>query len=456
MPGPFGVTESGFNPMATSDIQLAIQTDLQAALGKGIDLSSYSPEGQIMGVMSDNLSSLWQIAQAVYLSAYPNTAQGVSLDNIASINDISRLGATPSTVSETINGTNGTVVLGTDTSTSPFQVSVEGSNGTIVFQATTTVTIASGSAIVPMQATQTGPLAAPAGSLTVIVTPTAGITSVTNASDAFLGTNIETDAALRARRITELQRSGVGTLEGIRDTVQQVLGVTQVGVLENDLDTTDVTYGLPPHSIEVFAVGGDPQAIANAIFASKGAGINTYGDNTENVLDSEGFFHIIYFSRPTQIAVYIVVDVVPDTDSADGAPFPSGGAAQIIAGLVAYGETLQLGQNIIQPQLITVTMQSVSGIGTLRVLVSLNPIPPQWAQNTVYALNAEVYNGTYLYTATTGGTSANSGTGPSGNGSAISDNTVVWEFISDLSANITALATQIAIIESANILVNVT
>ncbi|AAT37770.1 pectin lyase activity [Burkholderia phage BcepB1A] len=51
-----------------------------------------------------------------------------------------------------------------------------------------------------------------------------------------------------------------------------------------------------------------------------------------------------------------------------------------------------------------------------------------WATSTVYALNAVVISNRAVYKATTGGTSASSGSGPSGTGASISDGTVVWAY----------------------------
>lgn len=53
---------------------------------------------------------------------------------------------------------------------------------------------------------------------------------------------------------------------------------------------------------------------------------------------------------------------------------------------------------------------------------------PSWAQNTVFATNAVIDNGGKTYKATTGGTSSNSGTGPSGTGGSIADGTVTWAY----------------------------
>ncbi|MEQ1741766.1 MAG: hypothetical protein ABL869_04605 [Candidatus Nitrotoga sp.] len=55
-----------------------------------------------------------------------------------------------------------------------------------------------------------------------------------------------------------------------------------------------------------------------------------------------------------------------------------------------------------------------------------------WVGTTVYAVGELRQNNARIYRVTTGGTSAGSG-GPTGNGTGIADNTVVWAFVADTS-----------------------
>jgi hypothetical protein len=59
-----------------------------------------------------------------------------------------------------------------------------------------------------------------------------------------------------------------------------------------------------------------------------------------------------------------------------------------------------------------------------------------WATSTAYAVNAIVTANGNSYQCTGAGTSAGSGTGPSGTGSAINDGTVVWTFVGLVNADI--------------------
>jgi hypothetical protein len=59
-----------------------------------------------------------------------------------------------------------------------------------------------------------------------------------------------------------------------------------------------------------------------------------------------------------------------------------------------------------------------------------------WAQSTAYALGVIVGANNNSYQCTTAGTSATTGAGPSGAGSAIADGTVVWQYVAIAYADI--------------------
>jgi hypothetical protein len=73
-----------------------------------------------------------------------------------------------------------------------------------------------------------------------------------------------------------------------------------------------------------------------------------------------------------------------------------------------------------------------------------------WAKNTAYSPNIYASNNGNWYRCTVAGTSANAGTGPSGTGSSIVDNTVTWTFVATISVSMGGmdnLLTQPAILD---------
>jgi hypothetical protein len=86
--------------------------------------------------------------------------------------------------------------------------------------------------------------------------------------------------------------------------------------------------------------------------------------------------------------------------------------------------------------LVTRYTQSVSIGG--RILKALPPVANNWKTATTYGANAQVNSHQGVYLTAAGGTSASSGTGPSGTGQAIVDNTVTWQFIGPVQTTLTA------------------
>ena len=202
-----------------------------------------------------------------------------------------------------------------------------------------------------MTATVTGPVVANSGTLTVIDNPIAGLTSTVNPEDATVGRDIETDAEARIRRNTRLQISIAGPVEAIRNNIlnlNEVLGSIQledVRIFENTTLITDAR-GIPGKAFEafVFQAGGvdtRDQEIWDAIGQAKPAGIEAHGDVSGTYTDSQGFGHTIKFSRPTEIDIYLDLDLTVTSE------YPTDGDTQVENIMVLWGDGLGTGQDVI-------------------------------------------------------------------------------------------------------------
>lgn len=134
----FGVTNEGFVKKRLADIKVEIEDTLKAEIGNQINLLPESVWGQIVGIFSERESLIWEIMEDNYNSMYPDTAFGVSLDNVVALTGIARQGATFSQQS-------GLRLFGTATSLIPAgtQVSVSG-NPEAVFETLADVTLVAG------------------------------------------------------------------------------------------------------------------------------------------------------------------------------------------------------------------------------------------------------------------------------------------------------------------------
>jgi len=385
----YGLTITGFVPKPLLVIKEELETAFKSAFGENIRLIPESVFGQIVGIMSERESLLWELSQAVHSAFDPDAAQGSSLDAMCAITGTIREEATKSQATIICVGNSGTVLavdrivsvvtvgtrfLSTFASTivgvmawlplTAYMVGETVKNSGKVYRCITAGTSAAsggptttdsditdgtvhwkhlgtgdGFVEVPFEAEDTGPLTAVAGTLTVIETPVSGWNAAVNLTDADEGRDLETDAALRIRREDEIAAGGNGTVEAIRQGVLDVDGVEACFVFENPLNTTSGD-GLPPHSVEVLAQGGEDSDIREAIFDNVCAGIETFGSVSGTVIDSQGFLHTIKFSRPTELEVYIDITVTKDPGSFVDSE------SVVKDTLVAFGDLYPIGKDV--------------------------------------------------------------------------------------------------------------
>lgn len=387
----YGLTNAGFRRKRLDEIKTEIEDEIVTLLGP-MNLSADSIMGQIIGVFSKVISDTWQVAEDVYYSQYPATAEGTSLDNAVDLIAIVRLPATHTSVTVlaagneavaipvgsivkvsetgelfensvagvitqtnalkavfsvsnvtadvdytvTLNGTSYTIHSGLSPDTDggdiasdlvdEINTNTDGITATDLtggfFELTANdditpfntypgsrLSITSRSSPVVFEAQNTGPVLALAGTVDVITTPISGWSGVSNLIDGVTGRNMETDEELRLRRLRSLRILGAASVPAMEARIRQdVDNVTDAYVFENPLPTTDGS-GRPPHSFEAVVMGGDDQEIAKKIWEIKAAGIQTYGNVTETITDSNGFEQEIKFSRPEPVYVWIKVEI---------------------------------------------------------------------------------------------------------------------------------------------------
>lgn len=389
----YGLTSVGFVRKTVEIIHDEIDSALRAAFGTSIDLSTGTIEGQLAAIVAEREGLVWEIAEQIYNSQDPNAATGAALDNLSLLTGTFRGAASPSTVTLTLTGTAATVVLlgsqasalstGTKFKTLADATLVElvawagttayvvgdrrknasrsyicitagtsaGSGGPTTTSSAITDSgavwryMGEGTAVVDVSAecTVNGPLTALADDISVIETPVGGWSNVRNLLDATPGTDTMSDQGLRLLRAAELSYRGGSPVLAISARVLQVADVTSCTVFYNNSNITDAD-GVPAHSVEVMVRGGVDVDIATALFASVAGGIGYKGTTTVTLQDTQGFDHTIKFSRPTEVPVWVIINI--DTDALT---FPADGATaggQIELAVVAWGDAIASGDNV--------------------------------------------------------------------------------------------------------------
>lgn len=466
----FGVTTAGFKAKRLADIKTELETRFKQVYGNNINLDARGPFGQLIGIMAENLETQWELAEQTFNSQFPQTADGIGVDNTLdlvglrrknptfSVVDITFFGAVGTVVPDTAEvsrsdipttvfspGASGTILAGTGTNevqrvdfsalpdagdweidfdgqqtavlafnitagqlqtalenlsnigagnvavtgdfTGGFAITFQGalaeddhpqitistnnltSGGPAVSATPSTTT----EGVLPnvtlsCVATTTGPLAAPSGTLNTLDTPIAGVTAVSNALDADLGSDLESDADAKTRRNESVAIPGHSTVPAIFADVLQLDAVEAVRVFENETFITD-TAGRPPKSYEVVVQGGDDTEIAETILETKGAGIQLVGSTLVVLKDIQGFDKDVRFSRPTSVPIYLEVDIKTN------ASFPTNGVTASEEALLAFGDALNISDDVIVIPKLLCSLDAIAGIVDVEIRIGVATIP---------------------------------------------------------------------------------
>ena len=322
------LTSTGLAVPTLSEWVVKHRADYEADLDVTITWGSEVVLSSMVNVSAQTASLLSDLAVAMYDAYNPATAVGVHLDNIATINGLTREAAEASTVTLTLTATKAAVAErgdvyqgGTSDTAARWTLSEQ-----VVFTG-------AGSKTVVAVCTVKGAVTALAGTITTIVTTRDGISSVTNAADASVGEDIETDAELRLRRKASFQRAGSTTPGALRSRLLTVDGVQHAAVLNNPKGYAQTIEGksLPGKSIAVVLYPStlttvQQEAVAKEIFQHSAAGIDQVGSVTKTVQDDSGVPQTVAWDYATAssqnvtatltlAAGYVLADVQADVEA---------------------------------------------------------------------------------------------------------------------------------------------
>lgn len=325
------VTAEGISAPDYQSVLDTITGYFQQIYGSDAYLEPDSKDGQMVALVALAIHDANNTAISVYRSFSPATALGDALTSNVKINGITRRAATNSTVDLLLTGTVGTAIT---------NGSVRDTNS-VVWNLPATVVIGSdGTVVATATCANSGAVAAVAGSVNGINTPTRGWASVTNPLAATVGVAAETDAELRVRQSQSVALASLTPFDAVDGAIANVEGVTRHKLFENDQEVTD-SNGLPPHSISAIVEGGDATEIANTIRSVKGQGVSTYGTTSVIVTDKYGNPYTIRFSRPVDVPIYVSITLQALTG------YSSEVGDEIKAAVAAYINSLAIGDSVL-------------------------------------------------------------------------------------------------------------
>lgn len=303
-------TDTGFvAPDERTDVLPAVQAEIDAAMGGGLNPALETPQGQLassfaaaIGNANDSFCQLTQLVD-------PAVTFGRYQDAIARIYFIDRIPSQPTVVTCVINGASGlTIPAGS------LAVAADGN----IYTSNDPVTIgADGTATVNFSCTVYGPIPCPAGNLSTIFQTIPGWDSITNPADGVIGRDVETRQDFEQRRFRSVAKNAMGFLPAILGEVLATQNVLDAYVAENFTSSPITVDGVTiiAKSLYVSAVGGTDADVAKAIWTKKAPGCDFNGNTTVTVYDDQNYSppypsYDVSFERPETLSFVFAVDLV--------------------------------------------------------------------------------------------------------------------------------------------------
>lgn len=220
--------------------------------------------------------------------------------------------------------------------------------------------------LVPAESAITGEISFQENTITELVTPNLGITSVNNPEAFQDGRSLETDPELRQRISLREQSTGTATKPSIEASVSEISGVSSVYVDVNDTVYDDFVTGIPAKSFETFVSGGATNTIAEVLWETKPLFGQTYGNVEELIIDSNGDTQSVRFSRPiTKFAWVRVTYTINDEET-----FPFNGEELMKTAVVNYGNSLKQGEDF-EPTKFYAPLYTVQGVYISKIEIAV-------------------------------------------------------------------------------------
>ncbi len=373
----YGVQSDGtFRKKSIDQIRAEMKSTFEQTLGQDIELRPSSPITQIIDAVAVEIATQWDAAEAAYYASFYQDAFGEQLDKQLALAGFSR---------DQLRGATGVVEFSRD---SPAPRDIDIPEGTVVttrrtdqrpaipFQTTESVTLftdqttvtASIEALNPWQTSldkewlgeETN---VSANTIVRFDAPVSGIDSVTNPlptgdpDEGFVvGRDEESDAEFKLRYQNTLAEGGVSTVPAMESSIIR-WDDRIISVRVEEIRDADDGYGpeVTVFAPELFDDSADANDIvAQAIFESRGAGLESFGAETGTAESEDGRTRTERFEKATEVTIAV------DANLTTSSSFPDDGDIRITDNIIRFigGEDstgltspgLDIGEDVIYDQ----------------------------------------------------------------------------------------------------------
>lgn len=290
------ITETGIVIDKLTDVHQRLMEGFKRIYGDDINLDADSPDGQMIGLFSQEIDNINQAIALIAQMLDPYKAIGSWLEQRAMYAGIVRRGADYSYLDDVIiTGKQGVTV---------HKGSLLSDDNRTKWVTLADVTLGSnGSARVDLRSQELGAFSLPANRPLTMDTVTIGVDSITTTKAAKEGAFEETDGNLLLRFMRSHAINNHDDYQGLEGALLDLPDVKQAKVYENYTNQTD-EKGIPPHTLNAVVIGGHDNDIGRTILSKKVGGCGVFG-RISNTQTYAGAPRTVYFDRAALVNVKV-------------------------------------------------------------------------------------------------------------------------------------------------------
>lgn len=293
---------NGLQVKTLNEIIADLVAGMQAIFGADINVSSNSPDGQLIGIFAQAAQDNLELLVDVYNGFAVEAAYGQVLDQRVALNGITRRAGTFTVTPVLITVDRALTLQGLD-GTAPFFTVADDAGNQFQLQATH-VFVGAGSATLNFQAVAIGQVETTPNTITNQVTQVLGVTNVNNPSPAStVGINEETDFDLKIRRDKSFYLQADGPAASVEAALLAIPDVVDAFVPENT--TNAPANGVPAHGIWAIVNGGTDAEVGQAIYSKKMMGADMAGAASYIITRPNGTTFTAKFDRAVPQDLYV-------------------------------------------------------------------------------------------------------------------------------------------------------
>ena len=294
------ITDKGIEIDDLYAIQNRLVNAFKSIYGDEVNLDSDTPDGQLLGLFSQELANIHQAVSFIVQMLDPYQATGHWLEQRAMYAGLTRITASYSYIDEVI-------FTGTPKTTIPNN-SIYIDKNKNKWVTTELITLnALGSARVKFRSLELGNYKVNTLEEFTPSTIIIGVDKVTANTASYGGVDEETDEQFLKRFMLSHSINNYDDRQGIQSALMNITGVTKSIVYENYTNQTD-EKGVPPHAVNAVILGGDDKKIAEIITKKKIGGCGLYGQIESSYL-LEDIPRKVYFDRPRKIDINVSMTI---------------------------------------------------------------------------------------------------------------------------------------------------